>query len=197
MTGYINLPNIEIINMIAESYGHSAAQAAELIFSGILSKGYNLAEAKRFAYQIAVTDYQPEIALRFLVDYHNNSLMGSIETNARMHSSSCPFTLKLIGQMKYNMNYPAYVSYCDFRKIDSNIALLGNDLEMLRGIVRQSPILSELYHINVDNKVIGPDGLANSNMLLCSEAFKYETQAAYDGLRTREALAAKTVAAKY
>lgn len=197
MIEHLHIPGFQIMDMIGITCEHSPVEAAKIIFHNVLNNGYSLAEAKRFACLIASTDNEPRIALRFLVDYFDVHRAKTMETYIQMHSTYCPLTLKLIGQIKYNANNSLSIAYCDFRKIYLYFELLEYDLEMLRNTVKKSPILSQLYYINVDNKVMGPDGLASSNTLLCSEAFKYETQAAFDRLRTNEAKQAMMAAAKY
>lgn len=224
MTGTI-LPNYNTINMMISdhyaanpelffnyllSLGYSLSDANRLaqtfsvnyqpntasIFNSLLSMDYSLADAKKLALTTGSMDYLPPRMLSFLVHYLDVRVMESMENTAQLHSAYCPLTLKLIGQTKYNMLNSSCIPYSDFRRINGNITLLDHDLEMLRDTVRNSPILSQLYDINIDNKVKGQEGLANSNMLLCSEAFKHETQAAFDRLKLAGATAASETAAK-
>ena len=77
------------------------------------------------------------------------------------------------------------ISYADFYAIDrGEHFLLRNELEKFGAMVRESPILSQIYNIDAESRVSDPRiGLARSNLLLQSEAFKFETSEIFSKIR--------------
>jgi len=104
-----------------------------------------------------------------------------------MHNEFYPLTIKLIGQQKSNLSsFPFLpVAYTDFYTIDQGEHFLQrNEIKKFAAMVRESRILSQIYYIDAESRVSNPGiGLAKSNLLLQSEAFKYETAEMFSKIR--------------
>lgn len=156
------------------------------VFYNALSSGrFSLGESKQLVSEWLQHD--PQANLRFLLCYKNIQIRDSILETANLHPDFYPLTIKLIGQHKSNMSsFPDIpISYADFYAIDrGEHFLLRNELEKFAAMVRESPILSQIYNIDAESRVSDPRiGLARSNLLLQSEAFKYETSEIFSKIR--------------
>nr|CDL73466.1 unclassified [Fusarium acuminatum CS5907]CDX63576.1 unclassified [Fusarium acuminatum CS5907] len=141
--------------------------------------GLNYGQAKKLALDLYYME-PSRSNLRFLLCYNDDIVIKPILDIANMHREFYPLTLKLIGQYKYNIatiNDGLPLRYLEFEWVyDGKYFLLQNEIDKLIDMVRENPVLKHIYYVDREYKVNVPRvGSARSNILLQSEAFKYET----------------------
>ena len=176
--GYI--PDIEVIRAKITIEDHDLRSA----FSQALNfHGYNLAQAKKLVIDFYNND---PVRLNFLLGYIDHGVMNYILEIANMHREFYPITRKLINQYLYNLSEDIFtLSYIEFRRDNVvRFLFLQDETDKFITMVRQSPILNHIYYVDADSKVRSPEfGVARSNLLLQSEAFKYETAEMFSKIR--------------
>jgi hypothetical protein len=121
--------------------------------------------------------------------YNDHLLTRDILKSANAQPEFYQFTIKLINQYNYNVNYSKEVphTYRDFNAIlprrayNLSIRELATFIEM----IKENPLLKELYHVTSEFRIKKNDhsGIAKSNLLLQSEAFKLETKELFYRIR--------------
>lgn len=176
--GYI--PNIESFREI----NFSDLTLKDAFFQAINSNGYTLGQAKKLVLDLCPSRNFADLDFLFYLD--NRGIMNYILEIANTNWDFYPITRKLINQYLYNLteDYGGY-SYIEFRQ--DNVVhwlLTQEESDKFIAMVRESPILKLIYYVDPDSKVRSSQfGVARSDILLQTEAFKHETAEMFSKIR--------------
>jgi hypothetical protein len=174
-------PDIESLREIKfEDITHFSLRDA--FFHALHDRGYTTGQAKKLVLDL-LPERNPE-QLYFLFYLDNIAVTNFILEIANSNYDFYPITRKLINQYFYNRTevYGGY-TYIEFRNHVEWI-FTQEDSNNFIAMVRESPILKLIYYADAESKVRSSQfGVAKSDILLQTEAFKYETAEMFSKIR--------------
>lgn len=155
---------------------------SDAFFQALTDHGYTSGQAKKLVLDLLPKRNPAELNFLFYLD--SIAVTNYILEIANSNWDFYPITRKLINQYFYNLTevYGGY-TYIEFHNHVKWI-FTQEDSDNFIAMVRESPILKQIYYADAESKVRSSQfGVAKSDILLQTEAFKYETAEMFSKIR--------------